>query len=301
VEQALGVHREASVKWNQQELRGTMTQLREPPPETAHSELMRQFKLWVSVQGYKDAFKRGGDFAVAFAKAVIHELLERFSNTEIMEAFRIFNPLFYPDERSEAMRWGEAELNALLEHFGTAKRVGDKLFEPFIDAEKARVEWPKLRNALWYLHKQGEITRMDDAIRRLSRVESYRNEIVELFKVAQIGMILPVSSACAERGFSCHSRIKTRLRNRLSTEVLDDLMRISLYGPPLEEIDLSDVARAYRQRADFVRLRMDRLVEPGRIVVQSESAQASLSDSTLEIGLELLPNSVEDAYIYDGI
>jgi hypothetical protein len=48
-----------------------MTQLREPPPETAHPKLMRQFKLWVSVQGYKDAFKRGGDFAVAFAKVVI--------------------------------------------------------------------------------------------------------------------------------------------------------------------------------------------------------------------------------------
>jgi hypothetical protein len=265
-----------------------MTQPQDPPAELAHPELMRQFKLWVRVQGFKDAFKRGGDFAVAFARAVIQELLERFPNTEIMEAFKIFNLLFYPDERSEAMKWGEAELNALLEHFETAKRVGDKQFEPIIDAEKARVEWPKLRNALWYLHKQGECTRMDDAIRRLSRVESYRDEIVKLFKVTQVCMIMPVSSACTERGFSCQNRIKTRLRNRLSTEVLDDLMRISLYGPPLEEIDLSDVARAYRQRADFVKLRVDRLVEPARIVVQSESAQASLSDSPLKIGLELL-------------
>lgn len=52
-----------------------------------------------------------------------------------------------------------------------------------------------------------------------------------LTKLAAIGLVLPVSTVDCERGFSALSRIKTDLRNRLSSRILNDLMTITVEGP----------------------------------------------------------------------
>ena len=46
--------------------------------------------------------------------------------------------------------------------------------------------------------------------------------------------VLPASSAQVERLFSTMKRIKTGQRNRLKTKMLDNLMRISIEGPPVK-------------------------------------------------------------------
>ena len=52
-----------------------------------------------------------------------------------------------------------------------------------------------------------------------------------LAKLATIGLVLPMSTADCERGFSALSRIKTDLRNRLSCKILNPLMTIAIEGP----------------------------------------------------------------------
>ena len=52
-----------------------------------------------------------------------------------------------------------------------------------------------------------------------------------------IALMIPISTATCERGFSAMKCIKTDIRNRLSTRVLDCLMRISIDGPELENFD----------------------------------------------------------------
>ena len=47
-------------------------------------------------------------------------------------------------------------------------------------------------------------------------------------------LVLPLATACCERGFSTLKRIKSDWRSRLRTETLDHLMRISIDGPDLE-------------------------------------------------------------------
>ena len=44
-----------------------------------------------------------------------------------------------------------------------------------------------------------------------------------------------MSSACCERGFSTQNYIKGKLRNRLSVQLLDCLMRVIELGPGLED------------------------------------------------------------------
>ena len=50
-------------------------------------------------------------------------------------------------------------------------------------------------------------------------------------KLSAVALVLPVSTADCERGFSTLKRIKTAPRNRLKTETLDMLIRISSEGP----------------------------------------------------------------------
>ena len=59
-----------------------------------------------------------------------------------------------------------------------------------------------------------------------------------LHKLAVIALVILMSSADCERGFSALKRIKTRLWNR----ILNHLLTISIEGPKLEEFDFEKAA-----------------------------------------------------------
>ena len=50
--------------------------------------------------------------------------------------------------------------------------------------------------------------------------------------VAEISLVLPMSSSCCERGFFCMKRVKSDWRSRLANDTLNSLMQISMHGPP---------------------------------------------------------------------
>ena len=64
----------------------------------------------------------------------------------------------------------------------------------------------------------------------------------ELTKLATIAAILPVSTASCERAFSAMKRVKTELHNRMKTSTLDQLMRISIEGLPMDSFDFEKAA-----------------------------------------------------------
>ena len=55
-----------------------------------------------------------------------------------------------------------------------------------------------------------------------------------LLKVVNILLVLPMGTAVCKRGFSCLNRIKS---DRLVERTTEDLMRISIDGPSIEEFD----------------------------------------------------------------
>jgi len=50
-------------------------------------------------------------------------------------------------------------------------------------------------------------------------------------------LVLPISAAQCERGFSAQNRIKNSKRSSLGVSTTEDLMRISLEGPSVEDFD----------------------------------------------------------------
>jgi len=63
----------------------------------------------------------------------------------------------------------------------------------------------------------------------------------------ELSLILPVSSAGAERVFSAMNRIQDDERPSLKQRMLDDLMMISVNGPPLDMFDFTRAVLTWYQ------------------------------------------------------
>ncbi|KAK0142299.1 Zinc finger protein 862 [Merluccius polli] len=67
--------------------------------------------------------------------------------------------------------------------------------------------------------------------------EPYCLEYKNILHFVHIMLVLPVSSAVCERGFSSQKRIKPDVRASLHTDTVEDLIWISVEGPSLEDFD----------------------------------------------------------------
>ena len=61
-----------------------------------------------------------------------------------------------------------------------------------------------------------------------------------LASLACAALVLPMSTVDCERGISALGRIKSKLRNRLAETSLNNLLFISIEGPPLQEFDFDE-------------------------------------------------------------
>lgn len=62
----------------------------------------------------------------------------------------------------------------------------------------------------------------------------------------QYFLSVPLNSASCERGFSAQNILKTKSRNRLSTDRLNKMLRVSINGPHWAEFDYTDAAQNFR-------------------------------------------------------
>ena len=75
-------------------------------------------------------------------------------------------------------------------------------------------------------------------------LSDYGDVYPDLVILASIALVIPVSSAPCECGFSQQNILKTKLRNRLNPERLDRLMMIRLNGHD-DNLDYFSAARAF--------------------------------------------------------
>ena len=79
--------------------------------------------------------------------------------------------------------------------------------------------------------KSRVIISMDKVFSNLLTKDTIGAAFPNLVTLASLAIVLPVTTATVERSFSDMKLIKTRLRNRLGEESLDQTMRICIEGP----------------------------------------------------------------------
>ena len=76
----------------------------------------------------------------------------------------------------------------------------------------------------------------------------YEGVFPKTWKLLNIMMALPVSTATIERTFSQMKLIKTRLRNRLSDSNLEHLIKIAIEGPSISSVDFNKILDIFKQK-----------------------------------------------------
>ena len=83
---------------------------------------------------------------------------------------------------------------------------------------------------------------MQEILDEMNKSYTYGGIFPETLKLLNITMALPIGTARVEHSFSEFSQmklIKTRIRSRLSDSNLEHLLKISLEGPPLTDVDFN--------------------------------------------------------------
>jgi hypothetical protein len=185
-------------------------------------------------------------FKQQFIESVLKSLASRFSDTDLLAAFKMFDPACYVDFAAgslEADKVFLAEALRLLERFHLLVGVQD------FTASSSKKE-----RELYVL----EFKIMRDVIfskcmePRCSMLSMWRSILVDaklrfpkMLALFHIMLVVLVHSADAERIFSTTRVTKHRLTNRLQLQTLDSLIRIKKLGPrSLEEYNAYDVEHA---------------------------------------------------------
>ena len=135
-----------------------------------------------------------------------------------------YNPEVLPTDSEALLDHGHAQLQTLLGNYSPS----------LVDARRIEEEWAHFLPDMTMHFKEKTI---DSVLASLTSNSVYRDSFTELAKLAAAALVIPMSTADCERGFSAMKRIKTDLRNSLKTETLDYLMRISIEGKDREDFN----------------------------------------------------------------
>ena len=135
-----------------------------------------------------------------------------------LKDFEIFVPKKLPPNRNNALTYGQKEIQSLAKRFDlnplTASNEWVNLLTSMIEQD-AQCKYAQEPETFWpYFLTRKDIV-WGETIKRLIRIV----------------LVLPTNSADAERSFSVMNHIKNDRRSRLSTQVLDHLMRLRINGP----------------------------------------------------------------------
>ena len=167
-----------------------------------------------------------------FLDNLTENLNKRFPQDELnlLECFdKVFNPRRYPENQANLNEYGNDQLSTLCEHYAE-----------LLDVDRCKGQFLQFKH-LVVSHK-ADYGDFENFIQLL--LTGYSDNYPDLVLLASVALVIPVSSAPCERGFSHQNGLKSKLRNRLIPERLDRLLMIRLNGPD-NGTDFVSAARAF--------------------------------------------------------
>ncbi|XP_076121139.1 zinc finger protein 862 isoform X2 [Alosa pseudoharengus] len=146
----------------------------------------------------------------------------------VVNCFTIFNHDTWPENSDELLNYGSDKVETLVEHFS------DVLTSFGCQLEAIQEEWQSVKALISHTFQDKSYSSL---WQMLLTKEPYKTDYKNLLHLVEILLILPISAAQCERGFSAQKRIKSSLRSSLHVSTTEDLIRISTEGPSLERFD----------------------------------------------------------------
>ena len=169
-----------------------------------------------------------------YAEAVHGCLQERFSDLDqqdVFKAVKILNCSTWPEEEEALRSFGTDTVLAVHAHFARISVA---------DGDAVILEWDAFKS-FW----QSSCSSLSSSRVWSLLLTKCRDQYPTLCLVLEPLLVLPVSNAVVERGFSTMRRVKTDWRCRLSESTLDNLMRISLEGSEPSKFDVTPAVNRF--------------------------------------------------------
>lgn len=182
--------------------------------------------------------------AAEYVQHVIDALNDRFPDLPIFNAAKLFSPKHYPEDEEERTRSTDLWLERLVNKFVASADERDLCRAEMLEfIETMRYECgQKSINEAWVL---------------CGCSLEWRTNWPNLTRLWQKVLVIPSSIAICERGFSKQNLVKSALRSRLRLNTLDALMRVSLCGIDVGDIDWLAVMQEWRNMRDRRILALD--------------------------------------------
>lgn len=149
----------------------------------------------------------------------------------VVSAFSIFDPLAVPNPGSPGFKdYGANEVAILAKHFYSGNPKEHQLIAEWEKFKYDLVSWkPTIPEEV---KKSHETTCTEWCLTRLMKLQTTYNLVFPaVVHIAEVCLSMPVSNAWPERGCSALKRVTTRLRSRLSVEMLQTLLAVTINGP----------------------------------------------------------------------
>ena len=138
------------------------------------------------------------------------------------------NPSLWPRERHDLLIFGENKLTDIIHHFQVLLTRHNFHEQACVD------EWHELK-LLVYRKPQLREQSVSDFWSQI--FAAYGNIFPNMLMVVELCLVIPVQTACVERGNSCLNRTMTDKRSSLDLPTVNALMHIAINGPSHEQYD----------------------------------------------------------------
>ena len=174
--------------------------------------------------------------ASIYIDSLIRCLQGRFDDLQHQDVFKgikLLNISLWPSDHDGLQQFGQRELSLVVDHFRPLLLKNASIGSIFSEWEAFKFFWSQ---------NLASMTKDEVWSTLLTKLKSkYPN----LATLVEILLVFLVSNATVEHGFNAMKRIRSDWRNRLNEETLDNLMRISIDGPPLSGFDPQMAAKQF--------------------------------------------------------
>ena len=169
------------------------------------------------------SFDTTKDTVIELAKQFINSRFSNFKEDPVLKAAAcITEPLLWPHDRMSLLVYGEENLDSLKDHFAFLLQRPTIAF----DEQACKEEWLELK---LYYNRGGLRLPAKEFWKEM--FTNYSERFPNLLVIIELCLVMPVQTACCERGNSCLNRVMTDFRSSLDVSTVDALMFIALNGP----------------------------------------------------------------------
>ena len=181
---------------------------------------------------------------------VLDAVSKRFEdlNSGFLHACSIFDHSNWPDDVDLLAVYSRDDLQVMVTHFsGVLEQKG-------FDDEEVWHEWLTFK-----IHVNGHLMKLSPHTLWQRVLVNFRGRYPNLSLLIEIMLLVPTNTACCERGFSAMKRVKSDWRGSLMVDSLDDLLRITIDGPSVQDFNPDEACKLWwtsskcTRRPDYMR------------------------------------------------